>query len=311
MGPLKVKLKAEVGVGIWGLVQIVFNIFLLVGFGVCILRLSGRRQDDPRLSRALQLLQSKLSVLEDLSDRTDLQVQKINTLLEQKLSQVQEKIEVADQKILALHEAVDQGIETVRLAQSSLRPEDVLEQKSSIKYTKAAKMAFAGDSIEQICAALDMNRAEAEFITKVNRESLLTSASNASSSKMASTSLSKSQDFSEIFDMPKAETSPTSSLSRLAEEFKKANHLAQEETRSLNTLDFEKSDILIPPMGFGENEIGFIETTKPSVTPMPATAAATVPATPPRSFHRPSSSRAFNEAPVVRKVVFPRIDPKS
>ena len=40
-------------------------------------KLFKRKQDDPRMSRGLQLLQSKIAVLEDLSDRTELQVKQL------------------------------------------------------------------------------------------------------------------------------------------------------------------------------------------------------------------------------------------
>ena len=76
---------------IWGLIQVVINIFLFVGLFVCIVRSPRTSKDDPRLSRGLQLLQSKISVLEDLSDKTDVQFQKIMSVIEQKVLEVQQR----------------------------------------------------------------------------------------------------------------------------------------------------------------------------------------------------------------------------
>ena len=58
----------------WTLIQIVFDLFMACGLFVIVMRMNRAPKDDPRLSRGLQLLQSKISVLEDLSDRTETQV---------------------------------------------------------------------------------------------------------------------------------------------------------------------------------------------------------------------------------------------
>lgn len=68
----------------WGLVQIFVDLVLLASAGFMWVKLHRPAKDDPRLSRGLQLLQSKISVLEDLSDRTETQVTQLTKLMEQK-----------------------------------------------------------------------------------------------------------------------------------------------------------------------------------------------------------------------------------
>ena len=57
-----------------------FNCVLFVGFLYVMVRLHRRPKDNPRLSRGLQLLQSKIAVLEDLSDRVDKQANDLTSL---------------------------------------------------------------------------------------------------------------------------------------------------------------------------------------------------------------------------------------
>ncbi|MEN0058082.1 MAG: DUF2802 domain-containing protein, partial [Bdellovibrio sp.] len=58
----------------WLLIQVLVNLILFAGVIGVWIRLSRPAKDDPRLSKGLQLLQSKIAVLEDLSDRTETQV---------------------------------------------------------------------------------------------------------------------------------------------------------------------------------------------------------------------------------------------
>ena len=79
----------------WLLIQILINIVLFAVVGILWMKLSRPQKDDPRLSKGLQLLQSKISVLEDLSDRTETQVQQLTALIESKVKDVQAKIQSA------------------------------------------------------------------------------------------------------------------------------------------------------------------------------------------------------------------------
>ncbi|MGE0763276.1 MAG: DUF2802 domain-containing protein, partial [Bdellovibrionales bacterium] len=74
------------------MLQVFVDVALFLGVTVAWFRLNRPAQDDPRLSRGLQLLQSKIAVLEDLSDRTDAQVKQLTSLIEQKARLLQNKI---------------------------------------------------------------------------------------------------------------------------------------------------------------------------------------------------------------------------
>ena len=54
--------------------------------------------EDQRLTKGLQLLQNKISILQDLSDKSDEQVRRWVHLLEQKSFEVQSKLTEADEK---------------------------------------------------------------------------------------------------------------------------------------------------------------------------------------------------------------------
>ena len=73
------------------LILIITNILLFIGVLVVYQKFTKPPQEDPRLSKGLQLLQSKISILEDLSDRTDVQIKQLMTLLDQKIKQVQQR----------------------------------------------------------------------------------------------------------------------------------------------------------------------------------------------------------------------------
>jgi biopolymer transport protein ExbB/TolQ len=96
---------------IWMLTQIIVNLILIVGIVTVWMRLSRPQKDDPRLSRGLQLLQSKISVLEDLSDRTDRQVDQLTKLLDNKTRQIQKKFLEAEKHIQKLKSSMDRSIE--------------------------------------------------------------------------------------------------------------------------------------------------------------------------------------------------------
>ena len=84
---------------IWVLAQVIVNLIFLVGIVAIWARMKRPPKDDPRLSRGLQLLQSKISVLEDLSDRTDRQVEQMTKLLDNKARQIQKKFLEAEKHI--------------------------------------------------------------------------------------------------------------------------------------------------------------------------------------------------------------------
>lgn len=157
----------------WTLIQIVIDIALGVGLFVMWTRLRRPPQDDPRLSRGLQLLQSKITVLEDLSDRTDVQVKQLTKLLDHKTRVIQDKIVEADRHNYQIHESMQKSLEVAEIFQDKIPHQDILERQKTIRYVKAAKMAHDGASVEEISHAVDLPLEQLELIAKFNRDQLM------------------------------------------------------------------------------------------------------------------------------------------
>lgn len=156
----------------WVLVQTLVDLILLAGCGLLWVRLHRPPKDDPRLSKGLQLLQSKIAVLEDLSDRTEVQVTQLTALLETKCREIQEKIGAADRQIARIESSAQKSMEVASIFQDRIPHSEILERQNTIKYVTAARMAHQGHSVDEIAAQVDLSRAELEFIAKVNREQL-------------------------------------------------------------------------------------------------------------------------------------------
>lgn len=159
--------------GTWSLIQVVFDIFAALGFFIIIMRMSRAPKDDPRLSRGLQLLQSKIAVLEDLSDRTEVQVNQLTTLLDQKAREVQAKIQLADSSVQAIKVSMQNSLEVAKIFQDKIPHQEIIERQNSIKYVQAARLAHQGLAIDEIAAKVDLPKGEIEFISKVNRDQLM------------------------------------------------------------------------------------------------------------------------------------------
>jgi hypothetical protein len=156
----------------WSLVQIFINLTLLTAVGFMWVRLSRPVKDDPRLSRGLQLLQSKISVLEDLSDRTEVQVTQLTTLMEQKCRDIQATIHLAEKQVQKIESSMGKSLEVAKIFQDKIPHQEIIERQNTIKYVKAARMAHQGVAINEIASQVDLSRGEIEFIAKVNREQL-------------------------------------------------------------------------------------------------------------------------------------------
>ncbi len=137
------------------------------------LRLRRPPQDDPRLSRGLQLLQTKITVLEDLSDRTDAQVKQLSQLLEQKNRVLQNKILEAEQQILKIDHSMSKSMEVAEIFQDKIPHHEIAERQRTIEYVKAARMANSGLSVEEIAQSVHLPREQVELIAKFNREQLM------------------------------------------------------------------------------------------------------------------------------------------
>lgn len=157
----------------WVIVQMTLNLVLLGGGVICWVRLNRPPKDDPRLNSGLQLLQSKIAVLEDLSDRTDRQYQQMSQLIEQKTKTLQDKMFLAKDQILALEVSMQKSIEVAEIFQDKIPHEEIIERQNTIKYVKAAQLAHRGLSVEQILEQVDLPKEQLDFIAKVNKDQLV------------------------------------------------------------------------------------------------------------------------------------------
>jgi hypothetical protein len=156
----------------WVLVQILVNLLLLTSTVILWLKLNRPAKDDPRLSKGLQLLQSKISVLEDLSDRTDTQVNQLISLIEQKTKELQNQIVKSDKQIQNIESSMGRSLEVAKIFQDKIPHQEIIERQNTIKYVKAATLAHQGATVEEIAREVDLSMGEIEFIAKVNKDEL-------------------------------------------------------------------------------------------------------------------------------------------
>jgi Protein of unknown function (DUF2802). len=226
-------------VSFWVLSQVLVNIILLAGIVGMWVRLNRPPKDDPRLSKGLQLLQSKIAILEDLSDRTETQVTQLTALLEQKVKDIQAKIQSSEKQISKIDQSMQKSLEVAKIFQDRIPHTEILERQNTIKYVKAARLAHQGLSVDEIAAQItDLSRGEIEFIAKVNRDQLmfcedslpewanndaevLANDENEVEEMSFHSPLQKESvsDISNVFEVPKADTS---SLKKLGDAFKAA-----------------------------------------------------------------------------------------
>lgn len=153
--------------------QVVVDLVLALGLVIAWFRLKRPPQDDPRLSRGLQLLQSKISVLEDLSDRTDNQVKQLTTLIDQKTRLLQTKVIESEHQIQRIEQSMLKSREVAEIFQDRIPHEEVRQRQETIKYVRAAQLAHGGRSVQEIAQIVDLPLGQIEMIQKVNRDHLV------------------------------------------------------------------------------------------------------------------------------------------
>lgn len=280
-----------------GLVQAFINVFLGLGVGFLWIRLLKPSKDDPRMSRGLQLLQSKIAVLEDLSDRTDHQVKQLTLLLEEKAKDVQKQIEAAQQQIMAVQDSMRKSQEVAKIFQDRIPHEEIIERQNTVKYVRAAQMAHSGASVEEIEGAVGLPRSEVELIHKVNQNRLMFSPQELpawiqeelkTENAKATNPLEKA--YREAFEPP---PTPSESLKKLGEEFRKVSRQPQfAEEAAVETIeDFVESVADIPA----------ITMSAPRVTPSNATQ------TPPPVPAKVGAEAAEKGFTPIRPYQFPRV----
>lgn len=128
--------------------------------------------EDQRLTKGLQLLQNKISILQDLSDKTDEQVRRWVHVIETKSQDVQGQLIKSDEKIAQIEGALSKALDVSKIFYEQVPHAEMAERQKTGKYVQAAKLANQGFSVDQISQKIDLSTAEIEMIIKMNREEL-------------------------------------------------------------------------------------------------------------------------------------------
>ncbi|WP_413559879.1 DUF2802 domain-containing protein [Bdellovibrio sp. HCB209] len=297
----------------WFLTQLLVNVILLAGIIGVWVRMNRPAKDDPRLSKGLQLLQSKIAVLEDLSDRTETQVNQLTALLEQKVKDIQSKIQASEKQIAKIDQSMQKSLEVAKIFQDRIPHTEIVERQNTIKYVKAARLAHQGLSADEIAAQVDLSRGEIEFIAKVNKDQLMFCEDSLPewANEEAEESESSSQDFSDVdnisfmqplqragsdissvFEVPKTEND---AMKKLGDAFKAACQEVEDEE-----IAAEKApSIFDVTQNIAQNFLG----EKP--TPTTPTAVTNIKAAP---AAKPAAAAKSATGPNIRPVEFRRID---
>ena len=155
---------------IWVGLQIILNLILLVGLALCFVRIQRQREDNPRLNQGLRLLQSKISVLEDLSDHSENQVNQLMTLLDKKLQEVRRSINNVNEHMVEMDQSIEKSKKMAEVIVNKIPHKEIIERKTTDKYKKAAQMAHQGIGVDRIVSELGLPRNEVQLIAKVNRK---------------------------------------------------------------------------------------------------------------------------------------------
>jgi hypothetical protein len=150
----------------------VSSVLMWIAMAVVWLRMNRPMKEDPRLSRGLQLMQSKISILEDLSDRTDVQVHQLIQILDERGKLLQAKVLKAEESLAKIEQARVRSLEVAKIFQDKIPHNEYIERQQTTKYVKAALMANEGKSIDEISQTLEIPRSEVDLIVKVNKNEL-------------------------------------------------------------------------------------------------------------------------------------------
>lgn len=298
----------------WMLVQIFVNLVLLAGFGFVWFRLNRPAKDDPRLSRGLQLLQSKIAVLEDLSDRTETQFHQITNLMEQKIRDVQGYIVQAEKQVQKIESSMGKSLEVAKIFQDKIPHQEIIERQNTVKYVKAARLAHQGLSVEEISQQVDLSRGEIEFIAKVNRDQL-----QFSEADLPAWAQEDAEGAEEMQERPLIEEPATRQALRQQEENKQVQRLHQavndEQTSMLQSTIASQSAVQQTLSQLGDQfrkATTFVEPEEEASPVVQVPVQAHVAPAIQKPIQQPIKN-SINQvrdssAGVVKKVVFPRID---
>jgi hypothetical protein len=199
----------------WNVLQIAVDFLFFAGIGLCIIKLRARREEDPRLSYGLKLLQNKIAVLEDLSDKTEVQVKQLVVLLERKMTELQQGVQGADAQLARIDQAMGKTLEVATIFQEQVPHQEILERKVANKYINAARLAHQGVPSDQIQQQIDLPQAELDLIVKLNKENLTFSEEHLP----AWVEKHPLENNPQLFEAPKVDMT---ALEKLGEDFRKA-----------------------------------------------------------------------------------------
>jgi hypothetical protein len=165
-------------VNYWLLALSMMNLLMLTLLLFSWLTKNKTKIEDQRLTKGLQLLQNKISILQDLSDKSDEQVHKWIHLIEQKSFDVQNQLTRSDEKIAQIENVLAKALDVTKAFAEQMPHETLAERQKTSRYAQAAKLAHQGYSAEQISQKVDLSVAEIEIIIKMNRNELQFSEDN-------------------------------------------------------------------------------------------------------------------------------------
>lgn len=157
----------------WVWMLLILNLALTAGLTFFIWKTLRHPKDDPRLSRGLQLLQSKIAILEDISDRTEIQVRQLITLMDQKIKEVRQKIHLAEKHVQLVAVSMEKSREVAKIFEDRIPHEEIIERQTTTHYVRAAKMAHQGRPLEEIAQEVPLPKAELELLLKLNKQQLM------------------------------------------------------------------------------------------------------------------------------------------
>lgn len=225
---------------IWLLLLTFFNIVLLAGLSFSLFLRVKEKKEDQRLTKGLQLLQNKISILEDLSDKTDQQVRKLIHILDQKTGEVRKALADSDEQIQHIEAMLNKGLEISKIFHEQIPQGELQNRQKTNLYVTAAKMAHQGYTMDQILAQVDLTPAEIQMIIKVNKDNLQFAEDQlpawAQTTAATSSTTSALEEFTQALTNQNTLFSPTKSNQTVTE----------------NTLNFQKT-VQQMPQTFTEN----------------------------------------------------------
>jgi len=273
-------------VSFWVLIQILLNLILLAGVVGVWMRLQRPQKDDPRLSKGLQLLQSKIAVLEDLSDRTEVQVQQLTALLEQKVREVQQQVQSSEKQLQKIEQSMQKSLEVAKIFQDRIPHNEIVERQSTIKYVKAARLAHQGLSVQDIAAQVDLSLGEIEMIAKVNKDQLMFCEESLPEWAQDSTKPEEEARDTDVDAFQESRLDLDTPLSReVPVDLAKAFEVPKADQEALKKLGDAFRQACETANHLQEVTQGFVETNKPVEAP-----------------------KSKSEGPLIRPVTFPRIE---